>query len=140
MIERKFNWVWIFSIHRWYSSWFDGDMIIPGEFQIGLDIKPLDPNTVSSVVKFGTSRFEIVHEARGRSLIYNQLYPFEGLENYTSGIIHHVRLTGELFFFLFPTKSSIGQTGLYDCFNFTVKVLHQITVMRYVYTQCNVIK
>ncbi|RDX65612.1 Purple acid phosphatase 15, partial [Mucuna pruriens] len=67
---------------------------ITGEFQIGFDITPLDPNTVSSVVQYGTSRFELVHEASGQSLIYNQLYPFEGLQNYTSGIIHHVRLTG----------------------------------------------
>lgn len=34
------------------------------------------------------------NQAEGYSLIYNQLYPFEGLKNYTSGIIHHVRLTG----------------------------------------------
>ncbi|TKY66137.1 Purple acid phosphatase 15 [Spatholobus suberectus] len=67
---------------------------ITGEFQIGFDIKPLDPKSVSSVVQYGTSRFELVHEARGQSLIYDQLYPFEGLQNYTSGIIHHVRLTG----------------------------------------------
>ncbi|XP_061371627.1 purple acid phosphatase 15-like isoform X2 [Gastrolobium bilobum] len=67
---------------------------ITGEFQIGYDIKPLDPKTVSSVVQYGTSRFALVYEARGQSLIYNQLYPFESLQNYTSGIIHHVRLTG----------------------------------------------
>ncbi|XP_014496525.1 purple acid phosphatase 15 [Vigna radiata var. radiata] len=67
---------------------------ITGEFQIGFDIKPLDPKTVSSVVQYGTSRFDLVHEARGESLIYNQLYPFDGLQNYTSGIIHHVRLIG----------------------------------------------
>ncbi|KAG5002305.1 hypothetical protein JHK87_023377 [Glycine soja] len=67
---------------------------VTGEFQIGLDIKPLDPKAVSSVVQYGTSRFELVHEARGQSLIYNQLYPFEGLQNYTSGIIHHVQLKG----------------------------------------------
>lgn len=73
-------------------------MIITGEFQIGFDIKPLDPKTVSSVVQYGTSRFDLVHEARGESLIYNQLYPFDGLQNYTSGIIHHVRLIGDIFF------------------------------------------
>ena len=32
----------------------------------------------------------------GGSLIYNRLYPFEGLQNYTSRIIHHVQLTREL--------------------------------------------
>ncbi|KAL8486866.1 hypothetical protein ACS0TY_023527 [Phlomoides rotata] len=36
----------------------------------------------------------MLHRASGKSLIYNQLYPFKGLKNYTSGIIHHVRLTG----------------------------------------------
>ncbi|KAJ6420809.1 hypothetical protein OIU84_028221 [Salix udensis] len=34
------------------------------------------------------------NEEVGYSLVYNQLYAFEGLQNYTSGIIHHVRLTG----------------------------------------------
>ncbi|KAF7845567.1 Purple acid phosphatase 15 [Senna tora] len=67
---------------------------ITGEFQIGYNIKPLDPKAVSSVVYHGTSEYALVHETRGQSLIYNQLYPFEGLLNYTSGIIHHVQLTG----------------------------------------------
>lgn len=65
-----------------------------GEFQIGYDIKPLDPKQVASVVRFGTLRYPLSHEAKGYSLVYNQLYPFDGLQNYTSGIIHHVRLTG----------------------------------------------
>ncbi|XP_057965783.1 purple acid phosphatase 15-like [Malania oleifera] len=67
---------------------------ITGEYQIGNNIKPLDPETVSSVVRFGKLRYPLRHEATGYSLVYNQLYPFEGLQNYTSGIIHHVRLTG----------------------------------------------
>ncbi|XP_028797157.1 purple acid phosphatase 15 [Neltuma alba] len=67
---------------------------ITGEFQIGDNIKPLDPKAVSSIVYYGTSESELVHEARGHSLIYSQLYPFEGLQNYTSGIIHHVQLAG----------------------------------------------
>ncbi|GLT28179.1 hypothetical protein SLA2020_031300 [Shorea laevis] len=66
---------------------------ITGEYQIG-DIKPLDPKTVASVVRYGLSRFPLSHVATGYSMVYNQLYPFEGLQNYTSGIIHHVRLTG----------------------------------------------
>lgn len=82
--------------------WYYNFMIILGEFQIGYNIKPLDPKTVASVVHYGTSRFELGNEAEGQSLIYNQLYPFEGLQNYTSGIIHHVRLTGEQCF-LFPS-------------------------------------
>ncbi|XWS31274.1 hypothetical protein CRYUN_Cryun23aG0063200 [Craigia yunnanensis] len=67
---------------------------VTGEFQIGNNIKPLDPNSVASLVRYGRSRFPLTHEATGYSLVYNQLYPFEGLQNYTSGIIHHVRLTG----------------------------------------------
>ncbi|XP_075650624.1 purple acid phosphatase 15 [Castanea sativa] len=67
---------------------------ITGESQIGYNIKPLDPKTVASVVRYGKIRQPLTHEATGNSLVYNQLYPFEGLQNYTSGIIHHVRLTG----------------------------------------------
>ncbi|WCJ38052.1 purple acid phosphatase 15 [Euphorbia peplus] len=78
------------------SSSYDSVWIswITGEFQIGYEIKPLDPKQVASVVRFGSLRFPLSHEAKGYSLVYNQLYPFEGLQNYTSGIIHHVRLTG----------------------------------------------
>ncbi|KAF6135756.1 hypothetical protein GIB67_028612 [Kingdonia uniflora] len=67
---------------------------ITGEFQIGYDIKPLEPKSVGSIVRFGRLRFPMYREAMGSSLVYNQLYAFEGLQNYTSGIIHHVRLTG----------------------------------------------
>lgn len=67
---------------------------ITGEFQIGDNITPLDPETVDSVVQYGIYQLPISDEATGYSLVYNQLYPFEGLQNYTSGIIHHVRLTG----------------------------------------------
>ena len=74
--------------------------IMSGESQIGYNIKPLDPDTVSSVVNYGKSRSALVHEARGHSLVYNQLYPFEGLQNYTSGIIHHVRVTGNFYLFV----------------------------------------
>lgn len=78
------------------SSTYDSVWIswITGEFQIGDTIKPFNPETVASVVHYGRLRFALIHEAKGHSLIYNQLYPFEGLKNYTSGIIHHVRLTG----------------------------------------------
>ena len=43
---------------------------------------------------YGKFSMPMDNQAEGYSLIYNQLYPFEGLRNYTSGIIHHVRLTG----------------------------------------------
>ncbi|XP_038875832.1 purple acid phosphatase 15 isoform X1 [Benincasa hispida] len=67
---------------------------ITGDFQIGDDIQPLDPERVASIVTYGEFRMPMNNQAEGYSLIYNQLYPFEGLRNYTSGIIHHVRLTG----------------------------------------------
>jgi hypothetical protein len=58
-------------------------------------VKPLDPGTVSSVVRYGLAADSLVREATGDALVYSQLYPFEGLQNYTSGIIHHVRLQGD---------------------------------------------
>ncbi|GFY99382.1 purple acid phosphatase 15 [Actinidia rufa] len=79
------------------SSNYDSVWIswITGESQIGYNINPLDPKSVSSIVHYGKIREPVMHhEARGYSLVYNQLYPFDGLQNYTSGIIHHVRLTG----------------------------------------------
>ncbi|KAL3506400.1 hypothetical protein ACH5RR_031782 [Cinchona calisaya] len=78
------------------SSAYDSVWIswITGEFQIGDDIKPLDPKTVKSIVYYGKLNFLLNYKAKGDSLIYNQLYPFDSLQNYTSGIIHHVRLTG----------------------------------------------
>ncbi|XP_057958200.1 purple acid phosphatase 15-like [Malania oleifera] len=78
------------------SATFDSAWVswVTGEFQIGNNIKPLDPKSVASVVCFGKLKHHLVHKAKGYSLVYSQLYPFEGLQNYTSGIIHHVRLTG----------------------------------------------
>ncbi|KAJ8425407.1 hypothetical protein Cgig2_028787 [Carnegiea gigantea] len=74
--------------HSVWISWITGD------YQIGHDIKPLNPETLKSVVRYGPQKYPLLHEATGNSLVYGQLYPFEGLQNYTSGIIHHVRLTG----------------------------------------------
>ncbi|GMP77921.1 hypothetical protein CsSME_00034032 [Camellia sinensis var. sinensis] len=78
------------------SSTYDSVWIswITGEFQIGDHIKPLNPKDVKSVVYYGISKSELTHKTKGDSLIYSQLYPFDGLQNYTSGIIHHVRLKG----------------------------------------------
>ncbi|KAL5542625.1 hypothetical protein UlMin_010335 [Ulmus minor] len=67
---------------------------ITGDFQIGEDIEPLDPNSVDSVVIYGLYGHPLTHKATGYSQVYNQLYPYEGLQNYTSGIIHHVLLKG----------------------------------------------
>lgn len=86
----------LFQILWWFSG-IGGSYTVEfaGESQIGYDIKPLDPKRVASLVRYGLIKQPILpHEARGYSLVYNQLYPFEGLQNYTSGIIHHVRLTG----------------------------------------------
>lgn len=69
-------------------------LCLKGEFQIGKNVKPLDPTSIDSIVQFGTLRHSLSHEAKGHSLVYSQLYPFDGLLNYTSGIIHHVRITG----------------------------------------------
>ncbi|XP_078441004.1 purple acid phosphatase 15 [Wolffia australiana] len=67
---------------------------ITGDFQIGENLRPLNPGDVKSVVFYGRLRYPLNYEATGDSLVYSQLYPFSGLRNYTSGIIHHVRLTG----------------------------------------------
>ncbi|KAG2545568.1 hypothetical protein PVAP13_9KG013200 [Panicum virgatum] len=76
------------------SAWISW---ITGAFQMGGGggVKPLDPSAVGSVVRYGLAADSLPHEAAaGESLVYSQLYPFEGLRNYTSGIIHHVRLRG----------------------------------------------
>ncbi|KAK3001388.1 hypothetical protein RJ639_021679 [Escallonia herrerae] len=95
-VQRKVNGFEPEQISVSLSSTYDSVWIswITGEFQIGDNIKPLDPKSVKSVVRYGKSRFSLSRKAVGYSLIYNQLYPFEGLKNYTSGIIHHVRLRG----------------------------------------------
>ncbi|GJN22669.1 hypothetical protein PR202_gb10257 [Eleusine coracana subsp. coracana] len=67
---------------------------VTGEAQMGAAVEPLDPAAVRSVVRYGLAADSLVHEAAGESLVYSQLYPFDGLHNYTSGIIHHVRLQG----------------------------------------------
>ncbi|KAK8984438.1 hypothetical protein V6N11_029752, partial [Hibiscus sabdariffa] len=67
---------------------------ITGEFQIGDNVEPLDPQSVASVVQYGVYESGRNNQATGTSLVYSQQYPNEGLENYTSGIIHHVLVTG----------------------------------------------
>ena len=58
-------------------------------------MKPLDPSTVASEVWYGKRSGKYANVERGVSSVYSQLYPFEGLLNYTSGIIHHVKLDGK---------------------------------------------
>ncbi|KAH9680769.1 Purple acid phosphatase 15 [Citrus sinensis] len=76
---------------RYDSVWISW---ITGEFQIGDNISPLDPELVQSIVYFRVFRSSLTYQAEGYSLVYNQLYPPDGLQNYTSGIIHHVLITG----------------------------------------------
>ncbi|KAF3772405.1 Purple acid phosphatase 15, partial [Nymphaea thermarum] len=61
--------------------------------QVG-SVTPLDPSTVASEVHYGRRSGKYTHVKTGTSTVYNQLYPFKGLLNYTSGIIHHVKLEG----------------------------------------------
>ncbi|EFJ19833.1 hypothetical protein SELMODRAFT_177278 [Selaginella moellendorffii] len=65
---------------------------ITGEFQVGQDVTPLNPSLIKSVVEYGI--FKLDHFAVGKASVYSQLYPYKGLNNYTSGIIHHVKLQG----------------------------------------------
>ncbi|PIN15542.1 Purple acid phosphatase [Handroanthus impetiginosus] len=71
-----------------WVSWVTGDA------QIGLNVTPVDPTSVVSEVWYGKESGKYSEKRHGVSVIYNQLYPFEGLWNYTSGIIHHVRIDG----------------------------------------------
>lgn len=73
---------------------------IAGDWQMGPTVMPLNPTSMKSVVEFGTVSGTYTDSANGTAEVYSQLYPFEGLLNYTSGIIHHVRVTGNLFRFL----------------------------------------
>ncbi|KAK6914223.1 Calcineurin-like phosphoesterase domain, ApaH type [Dillenia turbinata] len=69
-----------------WVSWVTGDA------QIGTNIIELDPSTVGSEVWYGKESGNYSNKQTGVSTVYSQLYPFEGLLNYTSGIIHHVRI------------------------------------------------
>ncbi|KAI3915641.1 hypothetical protein MKX01_015466 [Papaver californicum] len=71
-----------------WVSWVTGDA------QIGSNVIPLDPSTVKSEVWYGTQSGKYQFLQTGKSEVYSQMYPFQGLLNYTSGIIHHVRLQG----------------------------------------------
>lgn len=71
-----------------WVSWITGDA------HIGPSVKPLDPSSVGSEVRYGTESGKYTFVQTGASSVYSQIYPYEGLLNYTSGIIHHVRLQG----------------------------------------------
>nr|GEX27735.1 purple acid phosphatase 23 isoform X2 [Tanacetum cinerariifolium] len=76
------------SVDSMWISWITGDA------QIGKNVTPLDPSTIASEVWYGENSGNYTKKRNGVSVIYNQLYPFEGLLNYTSGIIHHVKIDG----------------------------------------------
>lgn len=61
---------------------------------VGKDVKPLDPRSVSSEVWYGKEKGKYLLKKKGNATVYSQLYPFDGLLNYTSGIIHHVLIDG----------------------------------------------
>ncbi|XP_004301530.1 PREDICTED: purple acid phosphatase 23 isoform X2 [Fragaria vesca subsp. vesca] len=71
-----------------WVSWVTGDA------QIGKNVTPHDPSKVGSEVWYGKKSGKYKSVKKGVAVVYNQLYPFEGLLNYTSGIIHHVRIDG----------------------------------------------
>ncbi|KAJ7570190.1 hypothetical protein O6H91_01G109600 [Diphasiastrum complanatum] len=73
-----------------WVSWITGDA------QLGSVVTPLDPCSMSSTVLYGTDSGKYTFSINGSAFVYSQIYPFEGLLNYTSGIIHHVRLEGLL--------------------------------------------
>ncbi|KAL2977084.1 hypothetical protein AAZX31_13G045800 [Glycine max] len=61
---------------------------------IGLNVTPIDSASVESEVWYGKESGKYISVRKGDSVVYSLLYPFEGLWNYTSGIIHHVKLKG----------------------------------------------
>lgn len=65
-----------------------------GDAVVGKDVKPLDPTLVSSEVWYGKEKGKYPLKKKGNATVYSQLYPFDGLLNYTSGIIHHVLIDG----------------------------------------------
>lgn len=67
---------------------------LTGNAQIGPKVTPLDPLSVSSEVFYGTESGSYSFAAEGESHVYSQIYPYQGLLNYTSPIIHRIRLTG----------------------------------------------
>lgn len=73
---------------------FDLLILFVGDAQIGADVTPLDPASIRSEVWYGEESGKYEFTQRGNSLVYSQLYPFKGLLNYTSVIIHHVKLDG----------------------------------------------
>ncbi|KAK8946549.1 Purple acid phosphatase 23 [Platanthera zijinensis] len=77
-----------FSPTSMWISWVTGDA------QIGANVKLLDPSSVGSEIWYGEESEKYLFVRNGPAFVYSQMYPFEGLLNYTSGIMHHVRIDG----------------------------------------------
>lgn len=71
-------------------------LMYAGKYQTGYNVTPLHPNKVKSIVQYRLFGSESTLQANGYSLVYSRLQHLEGLQNFTSGIIHHVYLTGML--------------------------------------------
>ncbi|XP_073128511.1 purple acid phosphatase 23-like [Henckelia pumila] len=71
-----------------WISWVTGDA------KIGVNVTPTDSSGVASEVWYWKEGSNDIRKASGISVVYSQLYPFQGLWNYTSGIIHHVKIEG----------------------------------------------
>ncbi|XP_010522401.1 PREDICTED: LOW QUALITY PROTEIN: purple acid phosphatase 13 [Tarenaya hassleriana] len=67
---------------------------VTGEFQIGEETLPMDPDSVQSIVHYRESDGCEDKNETGYSTVYDQHDPSQSLYNYASGIIHHVQLTG----------------------------------------------
>lgn len=66
-----------------------------GDARVGSNVTILDPSSIASEVLYGKESGKYTNRRTGNATVYSQLYPFEGLLNYTSGIIHHVRIDGK---------------------------------------------
>ncbi|KAK8952077.1 Purple acid phosphatase 23 [Platanthera zijinensis] len=69
---------------------------VTGHAQIGANVKLLDPSSVGSEIWYGEECEKYLFVRNGPAVVYSQMYPFEGLLNYTSGIMHHVRIDGKI--------------------------------------------
>lgn len=91
----EFSYWCLLCVLHWSIKFLLGSFFVgSGDAQIGLNVTPLDPSSVGSEVWYGKGSGKYTSVKKGNSLVYSQLYPFEGLWNYTSGIIHHVKLDG----------------------------------------------
>ncbi|XP_051177399.1 purple acid phosphatase 23 isoform X1 [Lolium perenne] len=90
---------------------------VTGRAQVGTHLTPLDPAAVRSEVWYGERAGHHLRVATGSAEVYSQLYPYPGLLNYTSGVIHHVRLvnlTPSTRYYYRCGDSSLPEGGLSD--------------------------